>query len=107
MTDVKFIDPMTANEWVSNNEAVVVDVREPHEYEEVHIAGSQLIPLSSIAENDLSKIANGKKIIVHCKLGKRGKMACEILFEQNPDLELYNLEGGIVAWEDAGFKVVK
>ena len=106
MVKIKSIDAREAKAWLDNNEAIVVDVREPSEYNEIHIAGSTLIPIGTICTAKLPAL-NNKKLIVHCKLGKRGGMACEKLLEENPDLEVYNLEGGITAWQDAGFKVEK
>lgn len=107
MQKFKSIDATTANEWLNNNEAIVIDVREPEEYKEVHIAGAYLIPINTVEINKLPPEARNKKIIVHCKMGKRGSMACEKLLSENPNLGIYNIAGGILAWENTGFKVVK
>jgi rhodanese-related sulfurtransferase len=106
MSTVKNIDAATAHEWVKNHEAVVIDVREPAEYDAVHIEGAKLIPLGTL-HVDLLPDLQGKKLIVHCMFGKRGNTACEKLLTSNPDLTVFNLEGGITAWENAGFKVIK
>lgn len=106
-TNVKIIDPMTAYEWLQNHEAVVVDVREPDEYKEAHIAGAYLIPIGEIDTKKLPDDVKNKKLIVHCKLGKRGHKACEKLLHENPSLDIYNLNGGITAWEDAGLSIEK
>lgn len=107
MSAVKSVNPATAHEWLMHHEAILIDVREPAEYEEVHIAGAHLIPSSAVCIDKLPPEARHKKLIVHCKLGKRGSTACEKLLSENPALEIYNLEGGIVAWENAGFVVKK
>lgn len=107
MQKIKSINPTVAHEWLSNHEAIVIDVREPSEYNEVHIPGAYLIPIGTIGINKLPENAVNKKIIVHCKLGKRGSMACEKLLSENPNLHIYNIEGGIDAWENAGLKVEK
>src|SRR3990167_4287413 len=103
---IKTIDPVTAEEGHARNEAIIIDVREPAEYEEIHIEGAKLIPLAAL-RNELLPPLSGKKLVVHCMLGKRGSRACELLLAHNPSLEIYNLEGGITAWENAGLKVVK
>lgn len=103
---MKTVDAKHAKEWIDNGEAVVVDVREPGEYAEMHIAGAHLIPVGTINVSKLPEL-HSKKLIVHCKLGKRGGVACEKLLQGNPDLEVYNLVGGISAWMDAGFAVEK
>ena len=107
MTTIKSIDPITASEWLDNKEAVLIDVREPAEYNEVHINGAHLIPVNTVSINKLPADIKNKKIIVHCMLGKRGSTACEKLLSENPNLDIYNLTGGIVAWENAGLKCNK
>lgn len=103
---IKLVDAVTARQWLDQNEAVIIDVREPEEYESIHIEGVKLIPLGTL-HVDLLPELNGKKLIVHCMLGKRGGKACELLAASSPQLDIYNLEGGITAWENAGLKVVK
>src|SRR3990167_6682102 len=107
MTTIKSIDPTAAHEWIEKNEAIVIDVREPHEYQESHIPGAYLIPLGTINKNNLPKAIQGKKIIIHCKFGKRGSTACEKLFSEDSYLDIYNLDGGITEWENARFMVEK
>ena len=50
-------------------------------------------------------VVAGKKLVIHCKAGKRGGMACEKLLAEDHNLEVYNLEGGISAWTQAGYAV--
>lgn len=104
---IKIVDPITAHEWLTNAEAIVIDVREPSEYKEAHISGSYLIPVGSIEMAKLPSVAKNKKLIVHCKFGKRGSQACEKLLHENPNLDIYNINGGITAWKDAGFSLEK
>lgn len=106
MSTIKSIDAKTAKEWLDKNEAIIIDVREPGEHAAVHIEGATLIPVNTIDESKLSQFHN-KKIIIHCQRGKRGTIACEKLLLNNPNLAVYNLEGGIEAWENAGFGVEK
>lgn len=106
MPTIKSIDPKTAKEWLSKNEAIIVDVREPGEYAAMHIVGAKLIPVGTINNDNLPEL-NNKKLIIHCHLGQRGRSACEKLLISNPNLDVYNLEGGITAWEKAGFEVEK
>ena len=99
------IDADTLKILLDNDEAVVIDVREPDEYAEESIPGSKLIPIVTITKKDIASFTD-KKIIIHCTFGKRGSKACEKLLKEDPSLELYNLEGGITAWRDAGYPVV-
>lgn len=106
MSPIKSINAKTAQEWLNKNEAIIIDVREPAEFAAIHIAGATLIPVGTIDANKLPEL-NGKKLIIHCRIGRRGETACEKLLSTNPNLDIYNLEGGITAWEQAGFKVEK
>lgn len=99
---VKTVDANTLKNWLEKDEAALVDVREPAEYEAEHIPGAVLLPLGNVSIAALPQTA-GKKLVFQCKAGKRGGMACEKLLAENPDLEIYNLEGGISAWTQAGY----
>jgi adenylyltransferase/sulfurtransferase len=74
----------------------LIDVREPHEFEFVNM-GAELIPLSSVLDN-ANKIPKKKKVIIHCRSGARSGNAILILEAQLGFDNLYNLEGGILAW---------
>jgi rhodanese-related sulfurtransferase len=105
MTTMKSIDSKTLQAWLDKKEAVVVDVREPDEYENMHIPGATLIPLGTIQKALLPEYGT-KKLVIHCQKGVRGCTACEKLLLADPSLEVYNLEGGISAWESAGYETV-
>lgn len=74
---------------------LLLDVREPHEYEDANLGGLSL-PLKTLSAN-LDKIGRDKKIVVHCHSGQRSKQAIQLLQEQGYE-NLYNLQGGILAW---------
>lgn len=101
---MKAIDAKTLKKWLDNDEATLVDVREPAEYEAEHIAGATLLPLGKVCTDALPKNTK-KKLVIHCKAGKRGGMACDKLLAENTNFEVYNLEGGIGAWVQQGYAV--
>ncbi len=101
---IKTIDVGTLKRWMDSGEAVVVDVREPAEHAAENIAGATLLPLGGVTKNALPETA-GKKLVIHCRSGKRSTSACENLLAEDPNLEIYNLEGGISAWGAAGHSV--
>ncbi|MGF1669757.1 MAG: molybdopterin-synthase adenylyltransferase MoeB [Balneolaceae bacterium] len=85
--------------WIARGEDVqLIDVREPHEYEIAQIGG-KLIPLNTILDN-AGKISRDKKVVVHCKSGKRSEKAIRQLRENYGFDNLYNLKGGILAWSE-------
>lgn len=77
-------------------------MREPAEHRALRIPGARLMPLSRL---DASCLPAGKKVVVHCQKGARGSSACLRLLSRNPDLEIYNLDGGIEAWMADGMPV--
>lgn len=88
----------TLKEWLSSNDAVLVDVREQAEWDAGHLAGATLLPLATVSAASLPS-ASGKKLVIYCRSGRRSQTACEIVYSQNPRLDVYNLEGGILAWD--------
>ncbi|MEB3342372.1 molybdopterin-synthase adenylyltransferase MoeB [Okeania sp.] len=79
---------------------VLVDVRNPHEYEIAKIPGSVLVPLPDIEQGSgvekVKELMNGHRLIVHCKMGGRAAKALGILKENG--IEGTNVKGGIIAW---------
>ncbi len=79
---------------------VLLDVRNPHEYEIAKIPGSVLVPLPDIENGDgvakVKELLNGHRLIAHCKLGGRSAKALAILKEAG--ITGTNVKGGINAW---------
>ncbi|MDJ0556288.1 MAG: molybdopterin-synthase adenylyltransferase MoeB [Microcoleaceae cyanobacterium MO_207.B10] len=79
---------------------VLVDVRNPHEYEIAKIPGSVLVPLPDIEQGSgvekVKELMNGHRLIAHCKMGGRSAKALGILKENG--IEGTNVKGGITAW---------
>ncbi len=98
---IRNVNSATLKNWIDSGEAVIIDVREPAEHAAQKIEGSKLIPLSAISKQQLPD-ANGKKLVLHCGSGKRSTNACQKLLAEDPSLEIYNLEGGISAWNASG-----
>jgi molybdopterin/thiamine biosynthesis adenylyltransferase/rhodanese-related sulfurtransferase len=79
---------------------VLLDVRNPHEYEIAKIPGSVLVPLPDIENGEgvakVKELLNGHRLIAHCKMGGRSAKALAILKESG--IEGTNVTGGITAW---------
>lgn len=99
--EVSFVDPDTLAAWVDRGETTIFDVREQHEWDEAHIPGATLVPLSNF---DPSKIVapDSSKIVLHCKSGVRCGMAAERLAAAGVTRPLWRLEGGILNWVQSG-----
>ncbi|MGD1716425.1 molybdopterin-synthase adenylyltransferase MoeB [Dapis sp. BLCC M172] len=79
---------------------VLLDVRNPNEYEIAKIPGSVLVPLPDIEQGSgvakVKELMNSHRLIAHCKMGGRSAKALGILKENG--IEGTNLKGGITAW---------
>jgi sulfur-carrier protein adenylyltransferase/sulfurtransferase len=79
---------------------VLLDVRNPNEYEIARIPGSVLVPLPDIENGQgvekVRSLANGHRLIVHCKMGGRSAKAIGIL--KGAGIDGTNVTGGIQAW---------
>jgi adenylyltransferase/sulfurtransferase len=79
---------------------VLLDVRNPHEYEIAKIPGSVLVPLPDIENGDgvtqVKELLNGQRLIAHCKMGGRSAKALAIL--KDAGILGTNIKGGINAW---------
>lgn len=96
---IKEIDVSALQKWMDEGEDFqLIDVREPYEYE-VSNMGGELIPLGEILQQ-ADRIDRQKKVVVHCKMGGRSAKAIEQLERQFGFTNLYNLKGGIEAWEE-------
>ena len=84
------------------NGALIVDVREQSEYEEAHLNNGILVPLSTISAEKITEInPDNKTILIHCRSGKRSKVAANILLSQNYTGEILELDEGINAWMES------
>jgi adenylyltransferase/sulfurtransferase len=76
---------------------VLLDVREPHEYEIAKIPGSKLIPLGEL-DKRVGELDKSSKLVVHCKMGGRSARAVQLLRAQGFDAT--NVAGGIHDWSE-------
>ncbi len=95
------IDVGEAKEMIRRGSVTVVDVREPHEYETGHVPGAKLIPVASVMERK-DELPTEGEIIFICAHGQRSALAAEMAAAIGVTLPLYNLEGGTIAWIEAG-----
>ena len=96
------IDPVEATLKINREDALVLDTRSMKEFSDGHIINAENVPLNTLG-NQLQKLEKHKQrpIIAVCRSGSRSATACTTLrkagFEQ-----VYNLRGGMLAWENAG-----
>ena len=95
-SNYKEISPAEAQSMLDNGGAVLIDVREPYEYSEVHAVGATLIPLGTLQER-LNEIPTDQDVLMICRSGGRSAQACMIA-ASNGYTRLYNVAGGTMGW---------
>jgi rhodanese-related sulfurtransferase len=95
---------------IDRQEVFILDVRTKEEYAAGHINGSTLLAVQDIPKQELveklKEIPKDKKILVYCRTGSRSAQASKILAE-NGFARVYNMQGGITEWMNAGYEVEK
>ncbi|NEO51290.1 MAG: molybdopterin-synthase adenylyltransferase MoeB [Moorea sp. SIO4A3] len=100
--DIKEMNVQELKELMDSgaDDFVLIDVRNPHEYDIAKISGSVLVPLPDIEQGSgvekVKELVNGHRLIAHCKKGGRSAKALGILKEAG--IEGINVKGGITAW---------
>lgn len=101
------VGPTQAIQMLNHDNAVFLDVRSDSEFGNGHLANARHIPLDALKDRarEIDKLKS-KPVITYCRNGQRSNRASSILkslgFEQ-----VYNLAGGITAWENAGLPTRK
>lgn len=95
---------------IDRGEVFILDVRTQEEYASGHINGSTLLAVQDIPKQELAEklkeIPKDRKILVYCRSGRRSAEASGILAE-NGFAQVYNMQGGITEWMNAGYEVEK
>ncbi len=101
---IQKISPTQAYDWLKNDEAILIDVREVDEFEQERISYAKLSPISRFKENyETLEIPDNKKIIFQCLGGGRSMKAAKFFAKKTSFTnELYNMTGGIRDWKESG-----
>jgi len=104
--DIKDIQPVELNDLLINGNGsrpVVVDVREPWEYQQGHIPGAVLMPLGQLSSR-LNELDLEKPVAVICATGNRSQSASALL-GQKGFKTVYNVVGGTMQWMRSGLQL--
>ena len=101
------LDPLSATAKINHEDAVVVDVRPAADFSKGHIINAINIPANGFAKQvgTLEKYKD-RPIIISCRSGGQSSQACSQLRKQG-FAEVYNLRGGILAWQSSNQPVSK
>lgn len=106
-TGGKSVNTAAATQLINKRNAVVVDIRDAAEYAKGHLPQARSAPLAELAAK-AAGLAKDKSvpIIVVCQTGQRSGKAQAALKEAGYS-EIYSLEGGLAAWQQAGLPVIR
>ena len=101
------VDPLQATEMMNHQDAVVLDVRPAADYAKGHIINAINLPMNGF-KNQMATLTKykDKPIIVSCRSGSQSSMACTQLRKAGFE-NVYNLRGGIMAWESASLPLTR
>jgi rhodanese-related sulfurtransferase len=107
LSGIKQVGPQEATQLINHHDALVLDVREENEVKEGRIPHSRHIALGKLSSSltELEKYKH-KPLVVSCRSGARSLSACRLL-RKNGFEQVYNLAGGILAWQQANLPVEK
>jgi rhodanese-related sulfurtransferase len=104
---IKEVDHIAATQLINHKNALILDVREQNEFDAGHVVNSKLIPLGKLLDRigELEKYRE-RPIVAVCRSGQRSGTACALLSKQG-FAQVYNLYGGVMAWQKAGLPLEK
>ncbi len=99
------IGPKECADMLEAGNAVLLDIREIHEFDAERIPGALLAPMQEIVPSALPN-QEGKMLILQCRSGGRTARAAAALISSGVFTEMAHLEGGILAWKADGLPTI-
>jgi molybdopterin/thiamine biosynthesis adenylyltransferase/rhodanese-related sulfurtransferase len=103
---IEEIQPFEASEEIGGGDVVLIDTREPHEYQEAHLEGGKLVPPGLLGD-EIEAAAPDKsaRTILYCRSGNRSALAAAQMQRLGYD-NVASMAGGILLWQEQGLPVV-
>jgi molybdopterin/thiamine biosynthesis adenylyltransferase/rhodanese-related sulfurtransferase len=103
---IEEIQPFEASEEIGGGDVVLIDTREPHEYQEAHLEGGKLVPPGLLGD-EIEAAAPDKsaRTILYCRSGNRSALAAAQM-QRLGYTNVASMGGGIVLWQEQGLPVV-
>jgi len=103
---IEEIEPFEAAQEIEGGDVVLIDTREPHEYQEAHLEGGKLVPPALLADQ-IESVAPDKsaRTLLYCRSGNRSGIAAGQL-QRLGYTDVASVGGGIIAWQEQGLPVV-
>jgi len=104
---IEELDPADAREELSSGDAVLVDTREQHEWDEAHLEGATLVRPAEVEERIGDVVPDrSRRAILYCRVGNRSARAADLMESELGYEDVASIAGGIEAWQGAGLPVV-
>jgi sulfur-carrier protein adenylyltransferase/sulfurtransferase len=104
---IEELAPFEAEQEIEGGDVVLVDTREPHEYEEAHLEGARLVP-PGVLQDEIGSVVpdRSQRVLLYCRVGNRSARAVEQMVELGYE-NVAHVEGGILAWQEQGLPVIE
>ena len=104
---IEEVDPKEVHDLVANgNGAVIVDVREQHEFDESHLPGAVHVPRGHLESRiEGSAPDKAQRVILYCASGNRSALAAHTMHDLLGYEDVASMRGGITLWKDRGYEV--
>jgi molybdopterin/thiamine biosynthesis adenylyltransferase/rhodanese-related sulfurtransferase len=103
---IEEIEPFEAAEEIRDGDVVLIDTREPHEYQDAHLEGGKLVPPGLLGD-EIEAAAPDKaaRTILYCRSGNRSAIAAAQMQAMGYE-NVASMAGGILLWQEQGLPVV-
>jgi rhodanese-related sulfurtransferase len=107
MRNANGLDPTQVTQLINRRHALIIDIRAPEAFAAGHVPQAKHIALDTLASK-APQLGRNKAtpVVVICQTGLRSQRACATIRTAGY-AEVFNLEGGILAWQKAGLPLVK
>jgi molybdopterin/thiamine biosynthesis adenylyltransferase/rhodanese-related sulfurtransferase len=105
-SQIEEIEPFEAAQEIEDGGVVLIDTREPHEFQEAHLDGGKLVP-PGLLRDEIAAAAPDKsaRTILYCRSGNRSYTAAEEMQALGYE-NVASMAGGILAWQEQGLPVI-
>lgn len=106
-TGLRQVSATAAQDLLTSDEVTVLDVRTPEEYAAGHLEDARLVDISAPDfEQQIAALPRDDRYVVYCRTGNRSAQALAVM-ERLGFTDVADVDGGIVAWADAGLPLVR
>jgi len=99
------LDTLGATRLINDNNPIIIDVRSPAEFASGHLPNARNIPLPDL-EKRVGELPAKRPVLLCCANGSRSARAARLLQQAGRE-QVFNLVGGLQAWQQAGLPVAR